>query len=174
MLNLLNKSYIGGVLLCLLLVPQAQAQLSLVITPSTVDTIPGETLTFSALLTNVGGEPIDLTTSFGSFPGPTLNGIVWNDIDFFNNLPLTLTSGGTYQADLFAEVAPTASVGAYNGNYTVEGTGTTTTTNYSVITPVSITVTPAIPEPSTLMLLGMGAVAGTLGKIRQRKKLEKK
>jgi PEP-CTERM motif len=145
----------------------AQAQLTLSITPTPIIVAPGQTITFSALLTNTGGVSLDLTNSFGTFVGPGLNGITWDDTTFLNNLPLALASGGTYQENLIATVIGSADPGLYVGEYTVEGTDAMNVT-YSGVGQVNATVSAAIPEPSTLLLCGMGIAGGSFYRRRKQ------
>ncbi|MGC4044816.1 MAG: PEP-CTERM sorting domain-containing protein [Armatimonas sp.] len=141
---------------------RADAQLTLTFNPTAFPSVAsGQQLTILATLTNLTSETVDLDvgTATGTVTGPGSPGITWEDADFVLNLPDFLASGASYSANLFLNVEATAPIGTYFASYEVAGTGRTTSDPYSgeAFAEIVVDTQVAIPEPSTLLLVGLGS-----------------
>ena len=162
-------SLLAAVLTLAWLPARAQAQFSFAFSPATLSALPGtNALTFSGTLTNsgttalaYGGHP-----DFNLFTGPAgadLSTFPIYFADFFG--PDSLAPGQTVSSIFSVDIDPTAVLGKYTGNFSVDYGGHTAGQNITVnVGP------PSVPEAGTLPLLtlGVGYIGYVLFDARRR------
>jgi len=125
-------------------------------TPDTLNGNPGNTLMlFGSLLNNTNSTAFINSDSFTfAIPGAV------DDSLFLNNAPISLgpnASSGTFEF-LTVTIPNGQGAGAYDGAFTVLGGADGTAQNNLGSTAFHVTVAVATPEPSSLPVLGIGAV----------------
>lgn len=144
----------------------AYAQVSLQIQPSPQSGNPGSLLSYNGTVTNLGTAEVFLNSGVYSLAG---TGLTLNESPFFNNFPLSLTSGQTFTGILFTvQIGTSAAPGLYNGTFTIQGGLTDTTFDNLVTQNFSVGVNGAAPEPATVSLLLLGGA--TLATVARRRK----
>jgi hypothetical protein len=138
-----------------------------VLTGDVADILPG-TLTF-----NNGTAFNDYFEGFNY--GSTLSFQVSLDGPALSSPDGMSSSGSTFAFSMFSDAAgtiPTLTTNTAAGfAFTIDVNldGTTTVTNYSAQTTV-VPITGAVPEPSTLVLLGIGVIGLSIMRLRQNKR----
>jgi len=141
-------------------------------------TVAGGTVTFQATVTADAGNTGTISLNFDTFNGadPLIPGDVYiNDNDFFANFffPSYNPGDAPFTDDLFTVTLPSdAPVGyVYFGTFTLQGGNDFTTDDNLGTVDFSVTVIPAstsaVPEPSSLMLLGTG-LAGIFATFKRK------
>ena len=145
--------------------PARAADLTISLTPDSTVVAPSGMLTLAALLSDTGTTMVSLDAASGNLFGVNLSGLSLDDTDFLNNLPLTLSPGGSYSQNLFVQVDPSATLGTYQAQYEVIGhtdPANPATSQVSAMNTANFTVgrsaPPVVPEGSSLSLF----CAGTL------------
>jgi hypothetical protein len=148
----------------------AHAQLSVTLTPSTLPGAQGSLIVFSGSLANT--SLADLFINDVSFTIAPLLGVTLDSNTFFSNVPGILSPAGDpsgfdlYSGPLFGlQISPTALLGGYSGTVNFLGGADQTSLGSIGSASFQLTVTPAAPEPSTLAIFAMGALA-----IRRRRR----
>jgi hypothetical protein len=162
-LGWLGLLWIGGV-------HRADAQINVVFLPETQTAAPGQTVTYSATITNTGASTIYLNSdNQAGFNGPgTLD-----DNGFFQNFygPLGAGQSITDKPILSVLLDSNAAYGNYLGAFDIQGGSTTTANNPLLSTPLSFSLTvAAVPETGSLALLALGGGSlALLHRLRARK-----
>jgi hypothetical protein len=112
----------------------------------------GQTVTYSATLTNTTGAPLFLNSDTVNLASPPIP----DDTKFFLNFPLFLTAGQSVTAPILDVMVPLSTpVGIYPGTFTVlGGSPTDFTTNIGSAT-FAVQV---VPEPASVGLLISGGL----------------
>jgi hypothetical protein len=144
----------------------AHAQLTLTLDTPNQSGYPGDMLTFTGTLTNVGTSLLFVNgTNF------TLNGtgLTFNDDDFFLNGPVSLGAGEVFNGTFFqVQIDPVALPQVAPGSFFILG-GTTDTAQNTIATTNFSVVVNAAPEPASAMLmLGIALATGAVGRLRRR------
>lgn len=146
----------------------AYAQTSLVITPSTLAGLPGDTLTYQATLANLGTDEVFLNADTFNLIGANLT---LDDSPFFENFPLSMLGGETFTGNLFTVNIGAANPGLYNGSFTILGGATDTAMNALATGNFGVQVNASAPEPATgLLILGAVLPAAALWNKRTTKR----
>jgi hypothetical protein len=128
-------------------------------------TAAGETLSFEAIIANLGGETMYLN-------GDTLvvnSPLVGDDTPFFLNFPLSLNSDDPVTGELFTITVPLGTPdGLYPGSFTLVGGGDASS-HLGLVEYFDVNVANVnpIPEPGAFLLMGTGLL-GFAGVVRQR------
>lgn len=149
----------------LLIASPVHAALTLTLTPEAVVSQSGQRLTFLATLTNTGSESTSLLGAAGNFD---MVGVTWDDNDFLNNLPATLSANDIYTGDLFVDILLGVPEGVTTGTYSIQGESISDPflegSDNVAITILEDPVT--VPEPTTLTLVGSLVVGASLLRLR--------
>jgi hypothetical protein len=166
----MQRVYIGiCIVLCLMVIGPAQAQLLFSLNPAGLTGAPGGSITFNATLTNSGNDTVWLN---GDSSGMSASGFAIDDTPYLNNFPLFLISGDAATADLFTvNIDPSVAPGNYFGSFSIVGGAdafaqdTLSTQNFEVTV-----ASASVPEPDNVsLLLGFGLCSSVVG-IRRRKR----
>ena len=139
---------IGAILLLLFCAASATAgPLTFSFTSSLLTAFQGQTVTFSATLTNPGATNLFLNGDSTNIAAP----LTANDTKFFLNTPLFLTPGQSVTAPILDLTVPLGtSFGLYAGDFHV--LGGSTDTDFTDIGSANFAVQ-VVPEPATVVLL---------------------
>lgn len=149
----------------------ASAQLDLSFSPSASSLNFGDTLIFTATLTNTSPvDTISLVGFGGNLFGPDPVGtLTWITDPFESGLPLELAPGETYSAAMSIEAILGGTPGAYTATYSVDGEDPS-------FNPISASADltldvgnlgSAAPEPGTLAFVALAGIAAPL--LRRRR-----
>jgi hypothetical protein len=119
---------------------------------------PGEQMTFSGTLQNLGGVPIYLNGTGFAFDA---GGITLDDTPFYDQSPTELAGGAAWSGDIFSiEVDPSITPGYVNGSFSILGGFTAVSQDPLATQNFTVNVAPsnAVPEPSALALLLSSAI----------------
>jgi|SRR5579871_6612031 len=143
-----------------------RAQLQFDLTPAVLTGMPGDTVTFSGTLTNLGGAELFLNGDGIDLAG---TGFTDDDTDFVLGAPLSLapagTPGDTWSGNLFdVAIASDVPPADYPGEYMITGGDTGTSNDVLTIRDFVVTVTPpsAVPESGASALL-LGILLSCIG-----------
>ncbi len=140
-------------LLALLSPPAAHAQLTLNFASATQSGAPGDTLTFSGKVENIGASRIYLN----DVEYPSLGaGLTISDSPFFLNAPAFLDGGQSQTFSMFdVAIDPGATFGDYNGSFTIKGGSGIDSLTPQVTTNFTVRV---VPVPGALVTTALGAM----------------
>lgn len=142
----------------------ANAQVSFLIQPVNLAGKPGDLLSFTGILTNLGTDEVFLNSDLFSLNGV---GLTLDDSPFFTNFPLSLTGGQTFSGEIFTvELDPTVGPGIYNGSFTIQGGPTDSSFNNLGTQNFNIVV--GAPEPASGLLLLFSGAMGATAYLRRR------
>jgi hypothetical protein len=161
-----------GIILCLLALCPAQAQLLFNLNPAGLIGAPGGSVTFNATLTNSGTDTIWLN---GDSSGVSASGLTIDDTPYLNNFPLFLIGGDAATANLFTvNIDPSVAPGNYFGSFTIVGGADAfaqdilATQNFEVTLPA----VSSVPEPDNFpLIIGLGFGMATIVGLRLCKRL---
>lgn len=145
----------------------AHAQMSLVITPTTLAGLPGATLIYQATLSNLGTGEVFLNADTFNLSGANLS---LDDSPFFENFPLSMLGGETFTGNLFTVNIGAANPGLYNGTFTILGGPTDTANNPLATGNFGVQVNASAPEPTSGFLI-LGAVLPVAALWNRRRKM---
>lgn len=143
-----------------------QAQIFLSLTPSDNYVHPGDRLQITGRLVNNTADTYFLTGGSGTITGGNGTDLTWDDLDFQNNSPLSLSPGDFYENSLYLDVAPDAPENVFSAIYTVTAEFGQTPTPVNISSSMRVTVVPS-PASWTVMACGF---AGLWGVRRKRMK----
>lgn len=152
----------------------ATAQLNFTLSSNVQEGIPGSTVTFSGTLMNTGSSDVFLNGD-GIYLSNTL--MSGDDSPFFNNAPLSLSSGQSYTGALFtvtispSDVAPDSGTGSFTiiGGADANAQLQLATQNFSVHV-----ISAPVPGPGALTTTFLGGIPGVIFILRrQRGRLDK-
>ena len=138
------------------------APLTITFSSALLNTTPGQPVTFSATITNTTASSIFLNSDAVNIGAP----LSINDIDFFLNFPASLAASQSVTAPVFDVIVPIATpLALYPGHFDILGGATPNdlTTEGSADFAVNVS-----PEPSSAVLLSLGALLIIIRKTRQR------
>jgi hypothetical protein len=120
----------------------------------------GQTVTFSATLTNTGATPLFLNGDSISIAPP----LQLNDTKFFLNFPVSLSAGQTFTAPILDVTALSGSaLGLHVGSMSILGGATPSELTSQASQTFAVNV---VPEPGSAALLVVGMMV--LGWVRRR------
>jgi hypothetical protein len=128
--------------------------LTFTFTSSLLNVQIGQTVTFSATLTNTGATPLFLNGDSVSIAPP----LALNDTKFFLNFPVSLSSGQSVTAPILDATAPSGSTfGLHVGSMSILGGATASELTSQASQTFAVNV---VPEPGglTLLLAGLSAL----------------
>ena len=160
MLKMTLQACVG--MLMLISSPLVGATLSFAFTPPLMTAQPGETVAFSATITNTGG-----TTAFLNGTSMTIPvGLSMDDTLFFLNVPASLAPGGTFTGAIANVTLDSAATpGVYSIPFTIIGGDTQTDLNALATSTLSVQY---VPEPATCGSVVAGVLAIAMLRRRQR------
>lgn len=121
----------------------------------------GQTITFSASITNSSGATVFLNSDSLNIAAP----LTADDTKFFLNTPPAMASGQTVTAPIFDVTVPLgAPFGLYPGSFDI--LGGSTPNDFAAVGTATFAVN-VVPEPATVCMLLAGAIY--LGLIRHRR-----
>lgn len=130
----------------------AQAQIDVQLAPDTLDATAGQTVTYTATLTNTTTDAVYINSDDITFGGPGTP----DDTPFLLNFTGLLDAGQsiTFQPFLNLTLDDTAAIGQYFGTFEVLG-GSSEDAN-DLVGSVNFSVATTVPEPSSIVPLLMG------------------
>jgi PEP-CTERM motif-containing protein len=135
--------------------------LSFTLTSSLLNVPIGQTVTFSATLTNTGAAMLFLNGDSVSIAAPLLA----HDTSFFLNVPASLSAGQSITAPILDVSAPIGSAFAlYTGSMSILGGATPSELTTQATQTFAVNV--VVPEPATVALLIVGL--GGFGWMKRR------
>jgi len=153
----------------------ARAQINVTLTPDTMSGQRGDSLVFSAILTNTSNSTVFLNDLFFTLTGAAGTYLTPDTNVFFANVPGTLDPGQTYDNGMASggsffgiNIASFAPDGTYSGTVTILGGADQNATGpISAATTFNVTVA---PEPGTLGLIVAAGGAGIPGLVLTRRR----
>jgi hypothetical protein len=144
---------LAGWLFCLSSPVSAQVYLNL--TPVENDVRPGDRLQITGRLVNNTAETYFLTGGSGTITGGSNTDLNWDDLDFQNSLPVSLSPGAFYENFLYLDAAPDAPESDFTALYTVTAEFGDPAVPVDISSSVRVHITPA---PSSSLILACGLV----------------
>lgn len=155
----------GVVIALMLFVSSAlQAQIYLSLTPADNSVHAGDRLQLTGRLVNNTADTYFLTGSSGNVGGGSTD-LVWDDLDFFNAMPSSLSPGDFYENNLYLDVVPDAPENVLTATYTVTAEFGEPPTPINITSSVRVAV---VPSPTSWAVMACG-FAGLYGVRRKRK-----
>ena len=144
----------------------SKAQLDFVFDSATQKVYQGNSVTYTATLTNTGTAELFLNGSDFDFNAP---GLTLVD-QFLENAPLSLTTGQSWNGAIFRlDLASDAEVGLFSGSYSVLGGNNAT--EIRELSATNFRVNARVPGPASLATFLCGGTLGMVALIgRKRKK----
>lgn len=128
---------------------------------------PGDSVPITGTLFNPDPDPVYLNNLSGILASPDLS---FDLTDFFTVVPSILNNGASYSGPIVAVlVDPLAQSGDFFASITLQGGVDTSASDDLATQNFQFTVSPSVPEPTSIFLLGGGLAFLVIIHFRRRK-----